>query len=119
MKTLILILALTMQAAEASWVGKFCQNIFSKFAVEDPYQYEEVLTDALVAHYTRLGIKGAWGTLEEAEAQTMNIMGAELRWRMGNVMRQFETNESLMRIDVALGVYDRYEGQAVQTKETK
>jgi hypothetical protein len=105
--------------SQASWMGKTCSRLFDIFSVSDPNQYEEVLTDALLYHYTQLGIKGAWGTLEDGDAKTMNIIGAELRWRMGPVMKQFETYEDLMRIDVALGVYERYEGKAVQTKDRK
>ncbi len=105
------------QTANGNWLGKTCARIFSHIAVDDPYQYEQVRTDALVLYYTQFGIKGAWNKLEERDAITMNIMGAELRWRLGEVMIQFESAKNRELIDDALERYQDYEGVAVMTKD--
>lgn len=114
MKTIILALLIS-QTAQANW----CTKLFSKIAVDDPYQYEQVQTDALVLYYEQFGIKGAWNRLEERDAMTMNIIGAELRWRLGPVMVQFQTPQNIERINTALETYQQFEGEAVITKDKK
>lgn len=118
MKLILLSLMLSPQA-DANWFGRTCTFIFSKIAADDPYQYEEVSTDALLMYYEQAGIKGAWNKLEPQEAVTMNIMGAELRWRTGPVMVQFEIPKNLERIDLAMELYQEFEGQATYTKDKK
>lgn len=119
MLKIIFVLLMLTQNSQASWVGRMCSNIFSKIAVDDPHQYEEVVTDALLYYYTQHGIKGAWGRLEKQDSVQMNIMGAELRWRLGPVMVQFELPENINRINEALELYQEFEGQAVITKDKK
>ena len=118
MKTLLLLLLIAPQA-NASWLGRTCSRIFSAIAVDDPYQYEQVLTSALITYYEELGIKGAWNKLEPDEAIRMNIIGAELRWRIGPVMIQFELEENIARIENAMDLYREFEGKAVQTKDRR
>lgn len=118
MKLILLSLMLSPQA-DANWFGRTCTFIFSKIAADDPYQYEEVSTDALLMYYEQSGIKGAWNRLESDEAVTMNIMGAELRWRTGPVMQQFELPQNIERIETDMELYQEFEGTALQTKDRK
>lgn len=114
-----ILLTVMVSFTQASWIGRTCVKIFEKIAVEDPYQYEQVRTDALLYYYEQLGIKGAWGKISREDGIAMNIMGAELRWRLGPVMKQFEIPENVTRIETDLELYQEFEGQAVQTKDKK
>ncbi len=119
LRFLLIIIAMLTQTAEANWLDRTCTVILSKIAVDDPYQYEEVKTDALLLYYEQHGIKGAWGRLQPQEAITMNIMGAELRWRLEPVMIQFELPQNIERITLAMELYQEFEGEAVHAKGRK
>jgi len=114
-----LILILMMSISHAGWVNKTCTRLFDMFVVQDPAQYEQVSTDWLIDAYSGLGIRGAWNVITIDEAKRMNVMGAELRWRLGPVMHQFETPENKERIVSALELYQEFEGHASATKGKK
>ncbi len=116
---ILIILLLTTQIAQANWIGRACHFVFSKIVVEDPHQYEQVKTDALLHYYEQLGIRGAWNKLEPSEAISMNIMGAELRWRLSEVMIQFESPKNIERIVQAIELYGEFEGVAKYSKDNR
>ncbi len=116
---IIIILLLTTQTAEANWLGRACTLVFNKLVVDDPYQYEEIKTDSLIRIYEQHGIQGAWNKLEPRDAILMNIMGAELRWRLGKVMIQFESPKNIERIYKAIELYGEFEGLAPYSKDRR
>jgi len=116
---IFVMLMLITQTAQANWIGRACNFVFSKIVEEDPSQFEQVRTDALIYYYEQLGIRGAWNKLEPSEAIRMNIMGAELRWRLGEVMIQFESAKNIERIVKAIKLYGDFEGVALYSKDQR
>lgn len=108
-----LIIAALMNSADASF-GQFCQRIFLKMAAPDPYQFEESQTEALVLYYESIGIRGAWGRLNEADGQTLNVLGGELRWRLQTGLSLLEADRA--KVEAALETYQAFEVEAPYAK---
>ena len=85
-----------------------------RLSAPDPYQFETHMTLDLVRLYESYGIRGAWGRLSSDDAEMLNVMGGELRWRLQTGLSLRPEHEEI--VIAALNAYEEFEGHAPYAK---